>query len=76
MDWFVQLSNWNVFDSEDQILESYTSIGFLGEPILFKDTYFYDAHGDNHLIESAAIFEGEEITSGRTENTFTNQRGC
>lgn len=73
MDWVVQLSNWNVFDSEDQILESYTSIGFLGEPILFKDTYFYDAHGDNHLIESAAIFEGEEITSGRTENTFTNQ---
>ena len=72
MDWVVQLSNWNVFNSEDRIIESYTSIGFLGEPILFKDNYLYDANGDNHLIESTAIFEGEEITSGRTENTFTN----
>jgi hypothetical protein len=72
MDWVVQLSSWNVFDSGDRILESYTSIGFLGEPILFKDRYFYDDNGDNHLIESYAIFEGEEITSGLTENTFTN----
>ncbi|MFM9946957.1 MAG: T9SS type A sorting domain-containing protein [Saprospiraceae bacterium] len=72
MDWVVQLSTWNVFDNENQILESYTSIGFLGEPILFKDTYFYDANGDNHLIESTAIFEGQELLSGRTENTYMN----
>ncbi len=72
MDWVVQLSTWNVFDNENQILESYSSIGFLGEPVLFKDTYFYDANGDNHLIESTAIFEGEEISTGRTENTYMN----
>lgn len=72
MDWVVLLSTWNVFDSEDRILESYSNIAFLGEPILFKDKYLYDANGDNHLIESTAIFEGEEIPSGRTENTFTN----
>ncbi len=72
MDWVVQLSTWNVFDNENQILESYSSIGFLGEPVLFKDTYLYDTNGDNHLIETTAIFEGEEIPSGRTENTYTN----
>lgn len=72
MDWVVQLSNWNVFDNEDQLLESYTSIGFLGEPIIFKDTYFYDTNGDNHLIKTTAIFEGEEIPSGQTENTYMN----
>jgi hypothetical protein len=72
MDWVVQLSTWNVFDSEDRIIESNSSIGFLGEPIVFKDKYFYDDNGDNHLIESSAITEGEEIITGLTENTFTN----
>ncbi len=72
MDWVVQLTSWNVYDNADKLLESYSSLGFLGEPVLFKDTYFYDANGDNHLIESTAIFEGEELPSGRTENTYTN----
>jgi hypothetical protein len=72
MDWVVQLSSRNVYDNQNKILESYSSIGFLGEPILFKDVYFYDTNGDNLLIESSAIFEGEELPSGRTENTFSN----
>jgi|APTNR8051073442_1049403.scaffolds.fasta_scaffold00234_41 hypothetical protein len=72
MDWVVQIATWNVFDDEDQLLESYSTIGFLGEPILFKDTYLYDINGDNHLIESTAIFEGQELSTGRTENTYTN----
>ncbi len=72
MDWVVQLSSWNVYDNQNKILESYSSIGFLGEPILFRDAYYYDDKGDNHIIESFAIFEGEEIPSGLTENTFMN----
>lgn len=72
MDWVVQLTSWNVYDNQNKILESYSSIGFLGEPILFRDAYYYDDKGDNHIIESFAIFEGEEIPSGLTENTFMN----
>jgi hypothetical protein len=72
VEWVVQLSTWNIFDSEDRIIESNSSIGFLGEPILFKDKYLYDDKGDNHLIESSAIIEGEEIITGLTENTFMN----
>lgn len=72
MDWVVQLSSWNVYDNQNKILESYSSIGFLGEPILFRDAYYYDDKGDNHIIESFAIFEGEEIPSGLIENTFMN----
>lgn len=72
MDWVVQLASWNVYDNANRLLESYSSLGFLGEPVIFKDIYLYDANGDNHIIESYAIFEGEEVPSGRTDNSYLN----
>lgn len=74
MDWVVQIATQNVFDNNNRILESYTTIGFLGTPILFKDVYLYDSNGNNYLIESTGIFEGEETITGKTENVFFNNQ--
>ncbi|NUO00937.1 MAG: T9SS type A sorting domain-containing protein [Saprospiraceae bacterium] len=74
MDWVVQIATQNVFDSNNRILESYSTLGFLGTPIVFKDVYLYDSNGNNYLIESSGIFEGEETTTGKTENTFFNNQ--
>ncbi len=72
MDWVVQIATINSFNEENKLLESYSVLNFLGEPVIFVDTFLYDANGDNYLIESSGIFEGFEVATGKTENTFLN----
>ncbi len=72
--WVVQIATKNVYGNNNKILESRTTLGFLGVPIVYKDVYLYDANGNNHLVESSGIFDGEELTTGKTENTYLNNQ--
>lgn len=73
-DWLLLLATYNTFDAQDRLLESVSTFDYLGTPLLFKDVYFYDANGDNHLIEQSAVFDGFDIPSGRTELVYVDHR--
>ena len=73
-DWLLLLATYNTFDAQDRLLESTSTFDYFGAQLLFKDVYFYDATGDNHLIEQYAVFDGFETSSGRTEIDYVDHR--
>lgn len=73
-DWLLLVGTRNTFDTQDRLLESVSNFDYFGTQVLFKDTYFYDANGDNHLIEQSAVFDGFETPSGRTELDYVDHR--
>lgn len=72
--WLLLLANRNTFDAQDKQQENLTTLFYLGEPIVFKEKFFYDAHGDNHLIEETGSFGGEEVSTGKTEMTYVDHQ--
>jgi hypothetical protein len=74
MDMRIIFSVRNVFDSQDRQLESYSSIDYFGDPVIFREIYSYDDNGDNHLIEEFAILGPDTFPSSRTEQIFVNHR--
>ncbi len=74
MDWRLAFSSANLFDDTDRLLESYSSVEYLGTPLIFRDVYSYDTLGDNHLIETFAIVDGEEYPGGRTDLVYVDHR--
>lgn len=69
-DWTLLLANHNTFDAQDKLQESATTLFYLGDPIIFKEIYSYDANGDNHLIEETGTFDGMELPTGKTEMSY------
>lgn len=72
MAWSLLVSSANTFDAQDRLIESVSTLLYLGDPVYFKDVYTYDAQGDNTVIESVALFSGAEFPSGRQEITYKN----
>ncbi len=66
-DWVTQLTNWNVYDAQDKLLEAWSSINFFMIPIVFVDRYTYNPQGQVSLIESFNLEAGEEFEAGRQE---------
>lgn len=64
------LINWNTFNNQDQLLESVSKVLLFNDPLLFREVYAYDINGDNHLIESFATIDGQELPSGRTDISY------
>lgn len=74
LDWRLTFSGTNRFDDSDRLLESYSSVDYLGTPLVFRDVYSYDTLGDNHLIETFAFVDGEEYPGGRNELVYADHR--
>ncbi len=74
MDWHIILSNRYVFDAEDKVLETYTSLDYFGDPVIFKEVYTYDANGDNNRIEEFAILGNEVVPSSQTEIMYADHK--
>ncbi|HLP92921.1 MAG TPA: T9SS type A sorting domain-containing protein [Saprospiraceae bacterium] len=70
--WITLFFTINQYDDQDRLLESVSSFDYFGQPLLFKDVYSYNANGDNHLVESYAIFDGTEFLSSKRELTYQN----
>lgn len=66
-DWELLLSTQNVFDDNDRLMEQYSIFDLSGTVLEFKDVYLYNDNGDNHIIETYALFDGFEFNTGRTE---------
>ncbi|MCK6691222.1 MAG: T9SS type A sorting domain-containing protein [Thermoanaerobaculia bacterium] len=73
-DWTRLFSIKNVFDDQDRLLENISQVDYLGTPVIFRDVYYYDANGDNHLIENFAIMDGFEFHGGRTNIVYVDHR--
>jgi hypothetical protein len=74
LDWRIILSSRYVFDSEDRLIESINSIDYFGDPAIFQELYYYDANGDNHLIEEFAILGNDVFPSSRTDIKYAEHR--
>lgn len=74
LDWRILLANENLFDPQDRILESVTLLNNLGDTLIFKEVFAYNANGDNHLIEEFDLSGNDVIPSGRTEITYVDHR--
>jgi len=73
VNWILLFYTTNQFDAQDRLVESISSFDYLvGQPLLLKDVYSYDANGDNTLVESFALFSGLEIPSGKREMEYQN----
>lgn len=70
--WIQLLAVSNTFDDQDRLKESLSTVSYFGDPVLFRDVYIYDVNGDNVVIESYAIFEGEQFPTGKQEMTYQN----
>lgn len=70
--WITIFFTTNLYDDQDRLLESISSFDYFGAPLLFKDVYSYDANGDNHLVETYAIFDGAELLASKRELTYQN----
>jgi hypothetical protein len=70
--WITIFFTTNLYDDQDRLLESISSFDYFGAPLLFKDVYSYDANGDNHLVETYAIFDGAELLASKRELTYEN----
>jgi hypothetical protein len=66
-DWGRVLATWNVFDDQNRLSETVSSIELFEFPILFLDRNSYNTDGDLHLIESFNIDGVEEIPAGRQD---------
>jgi hypothetical protein len=66
------VSNVNVFDENDRIVEIHSTFDLFGEPVVFRDVLHYDSAGDNVLTESFAVFDGAELLLRITETEFLN----
>jgi hypothetical protein len=73
-DWVLIFFSTSKYDAQDRLLESVNSFDYFGQPVLFKDVYNYDANGDNTLVESFAIFGGQEVPTGKREMEYQNHR--
>jgi hypothetical protein len=71
--WNTIMTVGNSFDG-DRLLESLTTLAYLGSPVIFRERYSYDAVGDNFLIEESGIFDGEETPTSKTELTYLNHQ--
>lgn len=74
LDWHIILSIRNSFDAQDRIRESISSVEYFGDPVIFKETYFYDANGDNHLIEEVGILGLDTLPGSRTDIMYADHR--
>ena len=74
LDWRLTFSGRNLFDDADRLLESYSSVDYLGTPLVFRDVYSYDTLGDNNLIETFALVDGEEYPGGHTDLVYADHR--
>lgn len=72
--WLLLLASRNAFDAQDRLQASVTMIDYFGSPVVFKDLYSYDENGDNFLIESSGIFDGEEVPTGKTEMNYVDHQ--
>lgn len=79
--WDTTIQDWtrifaikNVFDDQDRLLENISQVDYLGTPVIFRDVYYYDDNGDNHLIENYAISDGLEFHGGRTNIAYVDHR--
>lgn len=66
-DWVTQLTNWNVYDANDRLIEAWSSINFFMIPIVFVDRYTYNPQGQVIIIESFNLEAEEEFAAGRQE---------
>jgi len=71
-DWSLLFFSTNQYDAQDRLIISISSFDYLGQPLLFKDVYTYDANGDNTLVESFALFNGDEVPSSKRELKYDN----
>ncbi|MBK6997947.1 MAG: T9SS type A sorting domain-containing protein [Lewinellaceae bacterium] len=75
LDWHIILSIRNKFDAQDErLVESFSSIDYFGDPVIFQELYSYDANGDNHLIEEFAILGSDVFPSSRTDLMYVDHR--
>lgn len=74
MDWHVILISRNTFDAQDRLIESVNSLDYFGDPAIFKEIYYYDDNGDNHLIEEFAILGNDVFPSSKTEISYADHR--
>jgi len=72
--WILLLKNWNIFDDAGRLAQSYSLFDAFGEPLVYKDIYYYDSNGDNHLIESFLLLEGVEYLGGKEEILYENHQ--
>ena len=74
MDWAPLFSIRNVFDDQDRLLESNSQVDYFGDPLIFRDVYYYNDNGDNHLIESYAVLGDDEFLGERTDLVYVDHR--
>lgn len=70
--WTLLIASQNQYDAQDRLIQSVSTFDYFGQPLLFKDVYSYNAAGDNHLIQSFAVFNGAEIPSSKNELLYSN----
>lgn len=66
------MTNWNVFDDQERITESFTFVPGFEPALLFKDVYEYDDNGDNTAIYSYLVDGDLLIPAGFLEYTCDN----
>ncbi len=66
------VSNINLFDNDDRLIEILSSFDFFGEQIVIRDVLYYDENDDNVLIESFTVLEGFEFLARKTEMEYIN----
>ncbi|NUQ23907.1 MAG: T9SS type A sorting domain-containing protein [Saprospiraceae bacterium] len=71
-DWVRVMTNWNVFDDQERITESFTFVPGFEPALLFKDVYEYDDNGDNTAIYSYLVDGDLLIPAGFLEYTYDN----
>ena len=74
LDWAPVFAIRNVYDGQNRLLESLSTVDYFGDPLIFRDVHYYDANGDNHLIESYAILGNDEFLGERTDLVYVDHR--
>jgi hypothetical protein len=64
----------NVFNAQDRLVEAYTLFSSFGTSVVFKDVFTYDASGNNTLVKSFGIYEGVEVPTTQTNNSYAGPR--
>jgi hypothetical protein len=72
LEWYLLVFNRNVFDDQDRVIENYASFDLFGQPLVFKDVYYYDANGDNTLVETFGLIDGLEYPAGKRTIQYVN----
>lgn len=70
--WVLSFQSKNTFDPQNRLQKSETLLDLDGQTVLMMDNYYYNASGDNHLVESFIGAGGFFLPTTKREMTYTN----